>query len=471
MAGENPFRAYLEQQTQAPANPFRQYVNQDDGSRNGGIPIGDVPGMAAENFLPSLSQNAADIWHAITNPVETARGLGELGLGIAQQASVDPRRDVDPSLDFRDVSRAAGQAMADRYGGWNEIKRTIATDPAGVLLDVGSVAAPFGAGAAGKAASAAQAVRRATPTKRQFIERAPETETLRTEGGRLYDEVRATGETFQATDFDDLATNMIDRLNEEGAAPILSPKVNQIMGLLREARGRAPSIQDMETLRRQLSDAGGSPDPSERRLAGIGIEMVDDFVEAASERGSETLRNARGLWRRARKAEVIEEAIENATIAKEGIEAGLRNQFSILYRARNKAKMRGFTDGEIKAIKAVVDGAPLDNLLRRVGSLSGGTGIQRNMLNAGAGMGVVGGGIGALTMNPFAGALAAGLVPPAGWAAQRLAQRGTQGRADLARAMVASGEPIPGRRPSPVPGAATAATLSTVPFVARERRQ
>ena len=435
------------------------------------IPIGDVPGMAAENFWPSLSQNASEVWNAITHPVETARGLGELGLGIAQKASVDPRNQVDQSYDFRPQAEEAGEQLRDRYGGWSEIKNTLATDPAGVMLDVGSIFAPSGAGVAGRAATAAQSVRRSTPTKKQFIKQAPETQALKAEGGRLYDQVRATGETFPAPAFDDLATKMTERLKAEGAAPILSPKVNEITRLLQSARGHAPSIQDMETLRRQFSDAGASPDAAERRLAGIGIEMVDDFVEAASEAGSSTLRNARGLWRQARKSEVIEEAIENATIAKEGVEAGLRNQFSNLYRARNKSKMRGFTDAEIAAIKKVVDGAPMDNLLRRLGSLSGGAGVQRNMLNAGAGMGVVGGGVGAMTANPFIGALAAGMVPPVGWVAQRLAQQGTKGRADLARAMVASGQPAPGRRRRPLPSATTAAALPALPAAAIGRRE
>ncbi len=444
-------------------------VEQAAMRRSGEIPIGDVPGMAAENFWPSLSQGAADIWNALTNPVETARGLGELGLGVAQQATLDPRTPPAPEHDFRDVSRAAGGAIMDRYGSWPAIKRTAATDPAGMLLDVGSLAAPAGAGAAGRAATAAMAARRNTPTTRQFVQNAPETSALKAEGGRLFDEARAAGETFPAPAFKRFTTRVTARLKAEGAAPILSPKINQIMDLLRGARGRAPSIQDMETLRRQFSDAGASPDAAERRLAGIGIEMVDDFVEAASEAGSATLRSARGLWRQARKAEVIEEAIQNATIAKEGVEAGLRNQFSNLYRARNKAKMRGFTDGEIDAIKAVVDGAPLDNFFRRIGSLSGGTGVQRNMLNAVLGS-AGGGGAGAAIGGPLGGAVGAVAVPVAGQLAQRLSQRSTQRRADLARAMVASGQPAPGPRPNPVPRAAAAAMLPALPAAAQGGR-
>ena len=198
----------------------------------------------------------------------------------------------------------------------------------------------------------------------------------------------------------------------------------------------------MEILRRQFGDAASSTDAAERRLGQIGIEMVDDFVEEGASSASGTLKEARSLWRRMRKAETIEGAIENASLAKEGVEAGLRNQFSTLYRQRNKKKMRGFSKAEIAAIKAVATGNFSANVLRRIGSLSGGTGAQRNLLNMLAGSGL-GGAAGATVGGPLGGFVGAVGVPAVGHGAQRLAERGTRGRAELVRAMAATGLAAP----------------------------
>ena len=140
---------------------------------------------------------------------------------------------------------------------------------------------------------------------------------------------------------------------------------------------------------------------------------------------------ARGLWSRLRKSELIDTAIENAQTAQAGIEAGLRAEFKTLYRARRSKKMRGFSDAEMSAIKSVATGDVTTNTLRRIGSLSGGVDQSRNMLNLLGGVGAgayVGGPIGAVA------------VPAAAYGAQRLAKARTGQSAALARAITARGE-------------------------------
>ena len=360
--------------------------------------------------------------------------------------------------DQREAARAVGDFYADRYGGGQEILDTIRTDPAGAVLDALGVAtggAGVAARAPGMAGQVAKVVSQADPamalkgiipstrkvTPKEFVEGAPSADQLGAASSRLYDEAAQAGITFPADDFTKFRGEAVAKLRNEGVDPILHPKVNRLVGILEEAEG-APDLQRMEILRRQFGDAASSTDAAERRLGQIGIELVDDFVESGSE-ASGTLRQARALWARKRKSEVIDKAIEDATLAKEGVEAGLRNQFTNLYRARDKKKMRGFTKDELKAIKAVAEGNMSSNIMRRIGSLSGGTGAQRNMLNALAGMGV-GAGAGAAAGGPLGGAIGGVVVPLAGHGAQRLAQKATQGKADLARAMVARGE-TPGR--------------------------
>ena len=111
------------------------------------------------------------------------------------------------------------------------------------------------------------------------------------------------------------------------------------------------------------------------------VDLVDDFVESGAGSVGGSLTEARGLWSRLKKSELIDHAIENAQAAQAGIEAGLRNEFRGLWRARKSKKMRGFTDVEMAAIKAVAQGNITSNVLRRIGSLGGGLDQGRNMLN------------------------------------------------------------------------------------------
>ena len=162
------------------------------------------------------------------------------------------------------------------------------------------------------------------------------------------------------------------------------------------------------------------------------------------------LKEARQTWAQMRKTEVIERAIAKGKKAKAGVEAGLRAEFAKLYRAHidGNKKMRGFSADEIKAIEAVADGNMSANVLARIGSLSGGTGSQRNMLNLMAGGGL-GYGAGTMIGGPLIGGpLGAGAVAGGANLAQRLAQRGTQQRADMARAVTARRrDPRTGGRP------------------------
>lgn len=93
------------------------------------IPLSAVPGLALEN----APQSAARAAHSLAqNPVAAGAELGRMGLS------------------------GVWDAVKDRYGGWENIKRTAATDPVGMALDASLVAAPVsgGKGAVGAVARA-----------------------------------------------------------------------------------------------------------------------------------------------------------------------------------------------------------------------------------------------------------------------------------------------------------------------------
>lgn len=101
-----------------------------------------VAGEALSNLGPSALQYGKDIITPILDPIGTAKSIGELGLGIIQLA-------IPGEQANEKQAKAVGQYFANRYGGMENIKKTMASDPVGFLGDA-SVILTGGASIAGK---------------------------------------------------------------------------------------------------------------------------------------------------------------------------------------------------------------------------------------------------------------------------------------------------------------------------------
>ena len=442
------------------------------------------------NLPGSIQGVGEDLWGAVTDPVGTMQGVGETVLGAAQLGKDYAGIPSTEMLgDFRDQARAAGEHL-QRYGP-ERIGQTFRRDPAGTALDVGGLAVP-GAAAGARAASMGAKfgrhiadidapppkTRTTVPTDREFIAGAPSKEGLHKHGSMLYKAADDAGVRFEGPAYTEFVDRLSTKLMSEGLDDVLYPKTSRINKIMTETVGTNPSLQELNTLRRQYGDAAESPDPSERRLGKMGRDAVDRFVESSDSATGSVLKEARQTWGQMRKTEVIERAIAKGKKAKAGVESGLRAEFAKLYRAHidGNKKMRGFSDAEMKAIGAVADGNMSANVLARIGSLSGGTGSQRNMLNLMAGGGL-GYGAGTMIGGPLIGGpLGAGAVAGGANLAQRLAQRGTQQRADMARAVTARGETpeqvaVPTTRSGRAPRAAAMGALPLAALLAGPERR
>ena len=109
----------------------------------------DVPKEALKNAVPSLGKTAENIGSALLHPVDsiesTVRGLSG-GLDLFLKAM-----DLHPSKLYRDpgeyqkdvaVARSLLHHLSGRYGSEEAIKNTLATDPAGALLDASALLSP-----------------------------------------------------------------------------------------------------------------------------------------------------------------------------------------------------------------------------------------------------------------------------------------------------------------------------------------
>lgn len=129
----------------------------------------DVLSQAGENAWPSAKAAAKGIVEPFLSPIETGKGLYEIGKGLTSKAA-GAFMDQDPAKKEENerAVNAIGKFYADRYGSVSGLKNAIAKDPAGVLMDAsmaltggGSLAARA-PGVIGKAGEVARLAGRAT---------------------------------------------------------------------------------------------------------------------------------------------------------------------------------------------------------------------------------------------------------------------------------------------------------------------
>lgn len=183
-----------------------------------------------------------------------------------------------------------------------------------------------------------------------------------------------------------------------------------------------PSFMELVNLRKKASGvAREALRPSDRAAAGIIIDQLEDIMDDAGTfvsggpKAVEAFRSATEQWRRARKTEVIEEAVERAQNQATGFENGLVIQFRSI--ANNPKKMRQFTKQEQNLIKSAVRRPSVHGLLRAVGMLAPNSTFGGMV----AGAGIMGG---ALASDDVMG----GILPSAAAAGLGLLARGGAGR-------------------------------------------
>ena len=100
--------------------------------------------QAWQNVDDSAKQYVKDIITPFLNPIQTAKDLGSLGSSVINLL-------VPGEQGNEDLARQVGQFFKDRYGGIENIKKTFATDPVGLLGDL-SILFTGGSALAGKVA-------------------------------------------------------------------------------------------------------------------------------------------------------------------------------------------------------------------------------------------------------------------------------------------------------------------------------
>lgn len=98
----------------------------------------DVGISAIKNIPQSGLNYAGNIYEVIKHPIDTAETLDQLVLGLAEKIIPGEQKD-EKTIDV------LGNFLKERYGGIDNIKKTIATDPIGFISDVSTVLMGTGA--------------------------------------------------------------------------------------------------------------------------------------------------------------------------------------------------------------------------------------------------------------------------------------------------------------------------------------
>lgn len=103
-----------------------------DASQQPAPTLSDVPMMALRNLPSSALQFGEDVVQPFVHPIETAESLKNIGLGALDKVGLT-------NTGHEQYADAVGKFLVDRYGSWDAIKRTMATDPVGIAADVATV--------------------------------------------------------------------------------------------------------------------------------------------------------------------------------------------------------------------------------------------------------------------------------------------------------------------------------------------
>jgi hypothetical protein len=243
----------------------------------------------------------------------------------------------------------------------------------------------------------------------------PTTAQLTAASKDAYKAGKESGVIVPANGYVDALGKVRTMATEEGLDPTLHPKSTAVMKRLEAAAGKDLSLQEAETLRKIALDAEddiniqGKPTP-DARLATKIVDELDDSIEALS-----TNNEARALWARSRRSQMLDTMIHRAEIkagahyTQAGMEHALRQEFKQL--SLNPRRMRGLTAEQRAAVEKVAKGGPIENTLRAIGRFDPTSGF----------------------LPGFASLVTGGALPVAGFAGRRLATRATSKNVDLAR--------------------------------------
>jgi len=282
------------------------------------------------------------------------------------------------------------------------------------------------------------------PTKRAIkkavVESAPEVEQIKNASRAVYKEIDDSGVTVKSESFGKLTNNIKKATAKAGRDVDVTPRAEAAIRRLDRELGKVKTLGEIDTLRTVTQGVANQLDPTEKALGNIMISEIDDFLDnlkstdltGGTQKAADTgkkFRAARKLWGRARRSELLTEAITRGEDVAAGAEAGIRNEFNRIL--RNKKLSKFIPKDEQALMRDVVQGDFAQNFTRLIGK----TGLSIDRSPNVFGSIVAGGGLGTV----IGGSTGAILVPVVGTISKQIARKLTRSKASFTQAMTRAG--------------------------------
>ncbi len=432
-------------------NPFASNLKTD--VERGAAELGMTPENVKSPMLNALGplESVAQLGSGGVGMI--AGGLAGIGQGMKNLVSpgmpaADRVRQVQDSMTYQPrtgvgnaMSRVVGAPMEAYSAGTNKVGEVV-TDVTG-LPSLGTAVKTAGDFAPALLTDGAGVPRvRRTGDYRTTTGAAPTKDALKRDSAAAYKRSEDVGAVVREDKFGSFQKDLAAEMQKSGIDATLHPDATAALKRVLDEKGPM-TVEKLETLRRIAQDAEGSIKPADARKAGDIVdaidEMADGLVDADLVSGTPeavaSLKEARDLWSRARKADVLDELMRRAELSApnfsaSGMENAIRTEFRAL--AKNERRFKRFTKEEQEAITRVAKGGPVENGLRMLGKLAP-TGVVSTAL--GTGLGFLAGGPAGAALLPAAGGLsrlgAKNLTLRNANAANELVRRGPQGQNPL----------------------------------------
>lgn len=275
--------------------------------------------------------------------------------------------------------------------------------------------------------------------KQNIVDSAPDVETLKNAARGVYNELDESGARVTPQAYNNLVDKIERSTKKQGLDARVTPRAAGAIEVLKEIKDTSPTLSEIDTLRKVAGNVAKNIDPTESSLGKQIIGEIDEFLDtlpasSLAGRGIDAksvapkYRAARELWGRARRSELVTEAIDKGSRAASGVENGIRQEFNRII--NSKKQSRFFPKEEIASMKAVVDGDFTKNMLKHIGKF--GMSVDRAGTNLMAALGGVGGGL----TGGFGGA---GTVLAIGTAAKQIGKLGAKKEAKFIDAVTRAG--------------------------------
>lgn len=262
----------------------------------------------------------------------------------------------------------------------------------------------------------------------------PSNEEIRRAATAAYNKAEAAGVIVKPSGMQRLQQGIVSDLTDFGYDPALQPGVAAVINRLGDLTDKNVTLKGLDIVRRVAGNAAKIPgNPSQQAAAGKIINRIDDFIETLpdsdvlagnAKQGAAALGEARDLWGRLRRSEMVDTAAAKAELRAASTGSGGNVDNATRQNVRRLVENpRGMSEKEKELADVVVRGSKGQNALRLAGKLSPqGNGLMTAM------------GVGGAMVNPVLGIPA--LV---GTGAKVLADRATMKNVEKLSQVIRSG--------------------------------